>query len=146
MGIIGHMDDDKNTRETLGANLIERGYVYVGTDSVLGLLSLIRTKGSDIDLILIDQKMSPQKGSDIVPTILNTYAALQRSDKEKYAKRPPIVLCSGEDEAGLALIAKQCGADGHLNKGLLSGSQQLFDMFYQRIDSYAKHGLTKKPA
>ncbi len=140
--LILHMDDEVGARLPLEGNL-EPKYEYIGTDSRMRVMGVLWDRRRDLALILVDQNMSPEKGSEIIPKIIETLEKLKRIDPAAYARRPPVVLCSSEDDSTLANLVRMCGADGYLSKGLLSGSDERIELFYRRIDEYAQGGDKK---
>ena len=98
------IDDSEITLQMETAVLQQRGYEVEATTTLVEFERLL--KAFKPDLILTDIHMPEARGTDICRTLKSEY---QTQDI-------PIVLFSSLNDAELAELAQQVGADGYLSK------------------------------
>ena len=98
------VDDDPLVLRILKDRLVEEGFLVTTTSSAFGATQLIEEQVPDV--VIIDVMLPALPG--------NRIAALVR--ERMGSKGVRVVLYSSKDEAELAALAKDCGADGWLKK------------------------------
>ena len=98
------VDDDPLVLRILKDRLVEEGFLVTTTSSAFGATQLIEEQVPDV--VIIDVMLPALPG--------NRIAALVR--ERMGSKGVRVVLYSSKDEAELAALAKDCGADGWLTK------------------------------
>ena len=111
------IDDDASSNE-LGARFLRSlGFEVVTTESAFSTAALITAE--EPDLVLVDVRMPGLAGDTLV----------RIAKGRPGGTRCPFVLYSTSDPTGLAMLAKECGADGHIHK---SGRLQELDASVRR--------------
>jgi CheY-like chemotaxis protein len=115
------LDDSLITLELERAALTQRGYEVALATNLFEFQAALESFQPEI--ILTDLVMPDVSGKDIVRVLKQDF----------HTERIPIVLFSSKEDAELAEIAEQTGADGWLSKA--QGLEKLGDMLDELVDS-----------
>ena len=96
------VDDDPLVLRILKDKLSEIGYLVTTTSSAFGATQIVDEQSPD--LVILDVVLPALPGSGITELV------------RERMKKVKVLLYSSKDEAELASIAKDCGADGWIRK------------------------------
>jgi two-component system, response regulator FlrC len=90
------IDDDEAVRQSLGAILTARGYLFVEAASGQAALNYLRQPRETIDAVILDVNMPGMNGREVLAALRIMHPRL------------PVILASGHDFAGPATATDTC--------------------------------------